>query len=497
KMALGNISPRAMFSHAQPAKVVSFLVGVVAILATLCPVTAARSVALADWQALLRLREELNFTNPQRSPKVYWRSRDNCNVIFGVSCDDQGRVVTLSLWGVTGPLPESIANLTALTSLWVGNNVTSIPSSLAQLSSTLSALDWQVAAAGDAALGWKSLSGPIPSLISSLSALSYLSLASNDLSGAIPPQISALQALQYIDLRNNLLSGAIPPQIGNNYNLNWLYLSNNRLSGFIPASIGRIDRLRYMFLDSNVLSGLIPESVSTLSALVYLDLSFNALTGPLPSSLSSCGSLYTLDVSSNALSGSPSTTVSAMPSLSYLNLSNNFFTGLVPRVVDSQQMVSYDISSNYFYGPGLVSDTTPLALPLCKTGFEPGTFSAAANCLVYGSATENSCPTRTGPMSTGDLLQVDAQRSEAACLSFCRTNITRTAANSQCGSLGTCVMEMTGSPPRPSYACECAKGAIRSADGQSCTAIASFSGAKCGWFLGYYKCENHDEKQLA
>ncbi|GJP55062.1 hypothetical protein CLOM_g14050, partial [Closterium sp. NIES-68] len=248
-----------MFSHAQPAKVVSFLVGVVAILATLCPVTAARSVALADWQALLRLREELNFTNPQRSPKVYWRSRDNCNVIFGVSCDDQGRVVTLSLWGVTGPLPESIANLTALTSLWVGNNVTSIPSSLAQLSSTLSALFLggnaisgsfpaavtKLTALQELRLDGNHLSGPIPSLISSLSALSYLSLASNDLSGAIPPQISALQALQYIDLRNNLLSGAIPPQIGNNYNLNWLYLSNNRLSGFIPASIGRIDRLRY------------------------------------------------------------------------------------------------------------------------------------------------------------------------------------------------------------------------------------------------------------
>ncbi|CAI7900687.1 unnamed protein product, partial [Closterium sp. NIES-54] len=112
-----RVCPRAMLSHGQLVNISLLVLGVFAVLATLVPLTAARSIALTDWQALLRLREDLNFTNPQRSPKVYWRSRENCNVVFGVSCNDQGRVVTLSLWGVTGPLPDSIANLTALTSL--------------------------------------------------------------------------------------------------------------------------------------------------------------------------------------------------------------------------------------------------------------------------------------------------------------------------------------------------------------------------------------------
>ncbi|CAI6008635.1 unnamed protein product [Closterium sp. NIES-65] len=248
-------------------------------------------------------------------------------------------------------------------------------------------------------------------------------------------------------------------------------------------STGQLNHLQMLDLSRNRLSGAIPDAFADKPALNSIDLSFNALTGPLPPTLSTCGSLYTLDVSSNSLSGAPGTVVSNMPTLSYLNLSQNYFTGLVPRVTDSQQMVSYDISFNYFHGPGLVSDTTPLALPLCKTGFEPGTFSAASNCLVYGVATENSCPTRVGPMSTGELLQVgmgrgeegsrwvDTQRSVAACLAFCRTNVTRTAANSQCGSLGTCVVEMTGIPLRPSFSCDCFKGTLRSPDGLNCTAI--------------------------
>ncbi|CAI5979788.1 unnamed protein product [Closterium sp. NIES-65] len=47
-------------------------------------------------KTLLRIRNELNFTNPARSPKAYWKSAKSCDELFGVICDDLGYVVALS-----------------------------------------------------------------------------------------------------------------------------------------------------------------------------------------------------------------------------------------------------------------------------------------------------------------------------------------------------------------------------------------------------------------
>ncbi|CAI5473340.1 unnamed protein product [Closterium sp. Yama58-4] len=74
----------------------------------------AQAVNGSDWKTLLRIRNELNFTNPARSPKTYWKSAKSCDELFGVICDDYGYVVALTLYGVNGSLPNAIAELPSL-----------------------------------------------------------------------------------------------------------------------------------------------------------------------------------------------------------------------------------------------------------------------------------------------------------------------------------------------------------------------------------------------
>lgn len=61
-------------------------------------------------------------------------------------------------------------------------------------------------------LNWssQSLSGPIPSTLGSLTALTSLSLASNSLTGSIPTTFTSLSSLATLDLHSNQLSGTFP-----------------------------------------------------------------------------------------------------------------------------------------------------------------------------------------------------------------------------------------------------------------------------------------------
>ena len=87
------------------------------------------------------------------------------------------------------------------------------------------------------------LSGPIPSQIGNLTALTDLTLPGNQLSGTIPPEIGNLTALTKLNLSVNHLSGPIPPQIGALTALEGLFLSDNGLSGPIPSQIGNLKAL--------------------------------------------------------------------------------------------------------------------------------------------------------------------------------------------------------------------------------------------------------------
>ncbi|KAG6503971.1 probable LRR receptor-like serine/threonine-protein kinase At1g67720 [Zingiber officinale] len=101
----------------------------------------------------------------------------------GVLCsqDSTNRVVALNLtnFGLSGTLPNSIDNLTALANIWLSGN---------------------------------KLYGPIPKL-SSLKNLVSLHLQDNEFSGPIPSSLGELPSIKEIYLQNNQLTGPVPDDL--------------------------------------------------------------------------------------------------------------------------------------------------------------------------------------------------------------------------------------------------------------------------------------------
>ncbi|XP_057964812.1 probable LRR receptor-like serine/threonine-protein kinase At1g67720 [Malania oleifera] len=137
------------------------------------------------------------------NPPSDWRG-DPClpseNSWTGVKCSygKFARIITLNLTGIgiSGSLSPSIANLTALTNLWLGGN---------------------------------NISGPIPEL-KQLTALQTLHLENNKFEGSIPQSFGSLAQLHEIFLQNNNLQGTVPAMLQNKKGLNVQVSPGNLLS---------------------------------------------------------------------------------------------------------------------------------------------------------------------------------------------------------------------------------------------------------------------------
>ncbi|QIP16608.1 hypothetical protein G8759_30195 [Spirosoma aureum] len=84
------------------------------------------------------------------------------------------------------------------------------------------------------------LSGTLPASLSELTHLKYLDLSENGLPGSIPSNIGALTELQYLNLSSSIWSGTIPESLGALTKLQTLNLSRNQLSGCFPASLSAL-----------------------------------------------------------------------------------------------------------------------------------------------------------------------------------------------------------------------------------------------------------------
>ncbi|KAF7144078.1 hypothetical protein RHSIM_Rhsim05G0083800 [Rhododendron simsii] len=119
----------------------------------------------------------------------------------GVKCSDEGkyaRVVSLDLSniGLTGELSESIDNLTAIRSIYLGGN---------------------------------KLSGPLPNM-GSLKALETLHLEGNQFEGPIPESLGGLPQLHELFLENNKLNGTVPESLTEKVGINLQLSPGNHLS---------------------------------------------------------------------------------------------------------------------------------------------------------------------------------------------------------------------------------------------------------------------------
>ncbi|XP_010043841.2 probable inactive receptor kinase At1g27190 [Eucalyptus grandis] len=111
------------------------------------------------------------------------------------------------------------------------------------------------------------VSGGLPESLKNCHSLQTLDLSQNKLDGPIPAQICEwLPYLVKLDLSSNSLAGPIPSQIGDCKFLNNLILNDNKLTGPIPYEVGRLDRLKVFSVRGNDLSGSIPSELSKFSS---------------------------------------------------------------------------------------------------------------------------------------------------------------------------------------------------------------------------------------
>lgn len=324
------------------------------------------AVNVSDSLALVDL---YNSTNGQN-----WKSKGNwlSGSVTGWKgiVINNNRVVGIHLVnnGLTGVLPSSIENLTALKSLILSRNriTGQIPPQVFNLPELLLLY-----------LNYNEFEGAIPSNIGNAKKLDELYLDHNKLTGSLPASIRYLTVLTEMVLSYNKLSGTISPDLGDNSRLEKFELNNNQFSGSIPSRLSRIPNLTsfkfnnnlltgeiptglmsavcYTFdVSSNQLSGQIPSDIGSNGTLALINLSNNAFTGSIPASISSLSNLHALDLSKNQLSGTLPSALGNLKMLVKLNLANNMFTGTVPGGLCSNvNLQLLNLSNNQFTFDGL------------------------------------------------------------------------------------------------------------------------------------------------
>ncbi|WCJ36411.1 Leucine-rich receptor-like protein kinase family protein [Euphorbia peplus] len=187
-------------------------------------------------------------------------------------------------------------------------------------------------------LSYMNLSGTIPSQISNLSFLAFLSLRSNNFYGHLTHELGLLRRLKFLDLGFNFFFGNLPPALCNMSRLEVIDANGNNLSGNLPPSIGLfLPNLVELRLAENALEGTIPNSISNASRITHLDLSINSFTGFFPSTFGDLRYLQTLNLGNNQLTSDSSAVESSLLSslencrhLQKVILSDNMLNAALP-----------------------------------------------------------------------------------------------------------------------------------------------------------------------
>ncbi|KAL3585551.1 hypothetical protein D5086_012418 [Populus alba] len=202
-----------------------------------------------------------------------------------------------------------------------------------------------------------------------------INLATQSLSGILPSELSTLSQLQSLSLQENKLSGALP-SLANLASLREIYIGTNNFTSIPQDCFKGLTSLQTLSMNDNInleswvistdltessslttfeasnakIFGTIPDMFASFPSLQNLRLSYNNLTGGLPPSFanSEIQNLW-LNNQEMGLSGNIEV-LSSMVQLSQVWLQKNQFTGPVPDLSMSKNLFDLQLRDNQFTG---------------------------------------------------------------------------------------------------------------------------------------------------
>ena len=158
-----------------------------------------------------------------------------------------------------------------------------------------------------------------------------LSLQNNFLQGQIPPEIGGLSSLEYLRLGGSYaLTGPLPEELFDLPNLKTLNLRRFNLGGAVPTGIARLAQLKQLYLGGAGLGGPVPAEIAQLTNLEHLELGNNDLVGSIPPEFGGLAKLLSLDVRDTELSGEIPAQLGNLTNLRRLHLNGNRLEGSIP-----------------------------------------------------------------------------------------------------------------------------------------------------------------------
>lgn len=298
------------------------------------------AAAAADDSAIMSTLLEGFSSAPQG-----WSSRTSYCKWSGVSCDSSSHVTAIDLasMSLSGTLPSDLSSLSRLKSLSLQQN---------------------------------SLSGSIPSF-ANLTSLEEIFLDNNnftDVPSGVFQGLTSLQTLS-VSYNPNLKPWTIPEDLNQSSGLVTFYASSANITGSVPDFFSLLPSLQHVRLSYNNLNGSLPTSLgdssiqilwlnnqgqglsgtlnvlSKMTQLTQAWLHVNQFTGPIPD-LSKCESLFDLQLRDNLLTGIVPASLISLPSIQNVSLDNNKLQGPVPSNPKNIQLTYAGVNTFCRASPG-------------------------------------------------------------------------------------------------------------------------------------------------
>ncbi|XP_028556889.1 probable LRR receptor-like serine/threonine-protein kinase At1g56140 [Dendrobium catenatum] len=191
------------------------------------------------------------------------------------------------------------------------------------------------------------LSGELPTSLSNLTAMQTLMMSDNNFTGKLPDFIGTWSNLQVLRIQGNSISGPIPSSFFSLFKLNDLRIGDliNRCSSL--EFLGIMTNLNTLILRNAKICASLQSifDFASYTSLVTLDLSFNNITGNIPLSLLSLSSLNLLFLGNNSITGTLPETKSL--TLRNIDLSYNQLSGSLPYWVNEPNLALNLVANNF------------------------------------------------------------------------------------------------------------------------------------------------------